>query len=973
MENNNNSNESAATPAQNPTGAKTPLVKRVKIPTVRPGMPPQPAAAPAQQAGGVDTDPTAQVEAHHAETAEPDLPPENKKGSAAQPIEAENIEKAPVRKKRRGSSSANALSSVLDEKTKKKTEEQLMKAKAKAQSFLSNKWCRLGLVVVLIAVIFFGVYSSLPIIAEKKLPEIFAANGMPFKTFKIKQITIDTMELTNVADKTGTMTISSMKFNYSLFSLFSSNIIRSMELTGVNINGERRTDGISLGALGGLIYSPVNAKKGKEITISSLQIKNGRFILKSDEPPQVDKNGDEIDNTIVINFTANGSLSKTGLNMQISTDYTSPQMAVKTQTSLNKTAMASQIKTNITEGNLLKDEQNVGSVSGNLEVSVNNGVLSKGQADLLLSSSSQKLKLMAVVTPKDDSFDISVNLDRSFENPQDAVGKFVGSLALQANDVTVKGTFENFEGTLPLQITAPTLTTGKMAIQDLKTQFDVKFSCAGSSCTANLTKPMTFAFTNLQAAANFRQIKLFKPLELTISPDQNDPFLRSEGGSLSFTLPISAFSTQLFIADNISSSQVAAALNGLKARVKYNVFSGQYSGEATFAQSGFASKDIKMTGIQGIVSFTSNSLPDARLRVAKASLTRPDIIPDFSADFRFRPMSQAEFGVDSTIALQNGLVTVTMNGSYMLPTHEWNMYIVVPKFILSEAGLHMENVMPFMLKHLPPTTFGGLAAKGRLTVKNGVVTGPIDVLIENVATTWNGINIEAMNGVLTLSSVYPIGTPENQKLFIGTLNVGGIPFQNTLFNFRIQPKQGIEVANAQMKYANGQFKTIKSFFIPFEGQTSQIMFEGSGIDLASVTNNLKSSALRVDGIMNSEWILSYANKKLNIDTAKFTSKLAGTLHFTPSAELSKQMDPQMQAFLKDVIVKNMTLTAKGPIDGQVSFDVSITGHSPLETAANDQDVSFDFKGNFRSFLKQEGGLLEIPSDVLLALQEYTKQ
>lgn len=975
MENDNNTNGSNTTPAHNPAGAKTPLVKRVKIPTVRPGTPPQPAAAPVQNPA-VETAPSARVEAGHSETKEPDLPPENKKEVVPQAIEADEIEKAPVRKKRRGSSSAGGAASALDETAKKKAEEQLHKAKAKAKSFLSNKWNRLGILVVLLGIICFGVYSSLPIIAEKKLPAIFAANGMPFKTFKIKQITIDTMELTNVSDKTGTMTISSMKFNYSLFSLFSSNIIRSMELTGVNINGEKKSDGISLGALGGLIYSPVNAQKGKEITINSLQVKNGRFILKNDAPPEkiVNEYGEEeeVDNTIVINFTANGTLSKTGLNMQISTDYASPQMAVKTQTALNKTAMSSQIKTEITEGNLLKDSNNVGSVSGNLEISVNNGVLSKGQADLLLSSSSQKLKLQADVTPKDDSFDIAVNLDRSFENPHDAVGKFVGSLALQANDVTVKGTFQNFEGTLPLQMNAPSLTTGKLAVQDLKTDMSVKFSCSGSACTATLTKPMKFSFTSLQSAGSFRHIKLFTPLELTINPDQNDPFLRSDGGKLSFTLPISAFSTQIFIADNISSTQIATAINGLKARAQYNIFSGNYSGDATFVQSGFASKDIKMTGIQGIASFTSQTLPDVRLRIAKAALTQPDVMPEFSADLRFRPMSPVEFGVDSTLSIQNGLVTATINGSYTLPTHEWNMYVVVPKFILSESGLHLENVMPFMLKHLPESTLGGLAAKGRLTIKNGKVAGPIDVLMENVETTWNGMGIEALNGVLTLSSILPLETPENQQLFIGTLNVG-IPFQNALFNFRIQANRGIEVANARMKYANGQFKTIKSFFIPYEGQTSQILFEGSGIDLSSVTNNLKSSALRIDGVMNSEWFLSYADKKLNINNAKFTSKLPGTLHFSPSEELGKKMDPQMLAFLKDVIVRNMTVTAKGQIDGQVSFDVFIEGHSPLETEANDQDVSFDFKGSFKNFLKQEGGLLEIPSDILLSLQEFSKK
>ena len=209
-------------------------------------------------------------------------------------------------------------------------------------------------------------------------------------------------------------------------------------------------------------------------------------------------------------------------------------MNLKTQTSLSKTALASQIVAEITEGDLMKDGEKTGSVSGNLEITVNGGVLTKGQADLTLSSSSQKLKLKADVTPKDGAFDVVADLSRSFENPQDAAGKFVGDLNLKASDVKVKGTFKKFDGELPLQIAATSLTNGKMAVRDLKTDADLYFSCADANCTVKLKKPMKAGFSSLQANAYFRQIKLFTPLELTINPDANDPFMTSAGGELRF-------------------------------------------------------------------------------------------------------------------------------------------------------------------------------------------------------------------------------------------------------------------------------------------------------------------------------------------------------------------------------------------------------------------------------------------------------
>ena len=57
----------------------------------------------------------------------------------------------------------------------------------------------------------------------------------------------------------------------------------------------------------------------------------------------------------------------------------------------------------------------------------------------------------------------------------------------------------------------------------------------------------------------------------------------------------------------------------------------------------------------------------------------------------------------------------------------------------------------------------------------------------------------------------------------------------------------------------------------------------------------------------------------------------------------------------------------------VKFNVSLTGHTPLEADGVEQDVSFDFTSGFKNLLKQQGGLMEIPSDILLSLQDYAKK
>ncbi|MBR4126391.1 MAG: YdbH domain-containing protein [Alphaproteobacteria bacterium] len=966
---NTNGTQQNATPS---SATKTPLIKRIKVPTIRKETP---VAQPAPQSSAAEsTDPAAQLEAQHTETAEPELPPEEKKNTNTS---AAASEKASIRRKNRNGPNLDPNTQPLLDEGKPESK-QAKELKIMVKKLLSNKLIRFAIILFLLGIICAGVYSSLPIIAEKKLPALFAANGMPFKKFTLKELTSDTMVLTNVADKTGTMTVSSIKFNYSLFDLYKNNTIRSMELSGVTINGEKRNDGISLGVLDDLISSPISARKDNMLTINSLRIQNGTLVLKNDAPPEkiINEDGEEeeIDNTIFIKFNANGSWNRAGLNLQASTDYTTPFVSLKVDTSLNKTAMSSRIKAEITEGNVLKKEEKIGSVTGNLEIAVDNGVLSTGTADLLISSSSQKLKLLAGVTPKESGFDISVDLDRSFDDPKDAIGKFVGSLSLKAENVTIKGTFQKFDGMLPLHLEASSLTNGQTAIRDLNMESDLKFSCAGANCSFSLNKPMKFAFSGLQTTGLQKQIKFLTPVDLTLIPDSKESFLRFENNVLSLATSVSGFKTQLYLADDYASSQIAAAINGLKTRIKYNVFSGAYSGDATFVQSGFADKDIRMTGIQGVTVFSSASLPEARLRVSNVTLAKPDILPEFSMDLRIRPQNRGEFGINSDIQIQNGLASANINGSYSLVSREWDLSIVVPKLVLSDSGLKLSTVFPFMLNYVPDTTTGTVAAKGRIAIKNKIIAGPLNILLENIQTDWNNIRFDGVTGVITLTSLSPLATPENQQLSVNLLKTG-IPFQNALFTYQIQPDKGVEIANARMKYADGQFKTIKSFTVSPEGRSSQILLEGNGINMSILTQNMVSDALQADGILNSEWILSFAgkNKPLNIEKALFTSKLPGTLHFTAPKSLQSKMNPQMQSYLKDVIVKKMKITAKGQIDRATSFNVSITGHSPLETEANDQEVAFDFKGSFKSLLKQDvRGIPEIPPEILQAVQNYSK-
>lgn len=995
---------------------KVPVVKRVKVPVAGPAAPapsapkiiqpeqtdsepplppeeedvPAPVKIPAPQ----PVPPAAKAPAQPAQPqpAQPQPAPAAPaaKPEVIQPVHSENEPPLPKEENKqppapaaKGSSRMRRREAIQSgDAAAKKKAKTMEEAKQKAASIGKNKWVRLVAAVMILGGIIGGIYHYLPALAEKKLPEILAANGLKLKTFKVKELTISSMELTGITDSTGTMSVSSMKADYSLKDLLMNSKLKSVTVNGLSLTGVRNDEGVSFGALGGLMSSTVRVKKGLEIDLPKMTVSNSKFILKRErEKELLDENGDPIDETMIVNFSATGKLQKSVLEMTFLTDYESPQMRVKTSTKLTKSAADVEIKTEITEGDVLKkaeqpaddfnapEPQVIGSVKGTTEFSVKGGVLTKGVGNLALTSSSQTLTLNGEIVPQAEGFDLSLKLNRSFEDKKDAVGKFTGDLDIEAKKLQMNGTFQSFTGRLPLTLASASLSNGSMLFRQLKVSTDLHMDCKEGKCTFQLMAPMPVSFGSAIVNGKFRQFKFFQPVALRINPDPKEPFLETDGGLLSFSLPMSGFTAQTVIADQLSNHQIGLAMNASKMHLKTNVFSTGFTGDYVFGQSYYTDKDVKASGVQGALSFDGNTLPSGRIRVAEIELKKEGLLPNFSGDFVLKPMGTDEYGVKSMLQIQNGLVTVSADGAYSLPAHRWNLYVNIPKVILSETDLPLESVLPFMTSVLSPKTTGAFAMKGRIVAEQGKIMGPVSLLLDNVSTQWQGMDIQGASGVLTLTSLLPLETPENQMLFAGRFNPG-LPFNNALFNFKVVAERGVQVSNARMRFADGQFKTIKSFFYPYDGAPSAILMEGSGIDLSTFTRLLKTASLQADGTLNSEWKMSFGENGLQIDQAKLLSKLPGTIHFDPSVKVKKSMDPGVVKFLSEVIVKQLGITIQGPLNGVLTFKTKITGHSPLEQS--DSTVKFEFTNSFGNMLKEDTSSIDLPSDVMLSIQNYIK-
>lgn len=859
---------------------------------------------------------------------------------------------------------------LLDQLSKaKKTPEEIRKEKIEAlknkwDNIKSKWWFKLLIMIIVGVLILYAIWCKLPMLTEKKLPDVMENNGFAMERFQVVESEMDHILVKSVSMKQGQIQIKSILLNFSFLDLLRNSTIKKITIDGLTLSGKITDDDVDLG-----VFSDVLSTKGTSgdlaIVINNLDVRNGKYLIRRErKEPLLDENDEPIDETKTINFSASGKVSKKGISLIINTNYDTPEARVQTKTVLNKTSDSSEIKTEVTEGVLLEGEKTVGSVEGNVEVSVQGGALSKGVTDLILKSEAQKLVVKSEVTPHDGKYDLNADFERSFETTTDAAGKFVGSAKISAKDIEFKGKFNKFSGTLPLKIYSDSLTNGSMAVQQLSVNPEMHVECEHGACSFLLLKPMDLWFNSAVYQTRFRRFTFPQPVQIKVNPDEAEKNIKYAKGDISLSMPMLGFTTSLYVGDSLGNKPVSLAINGSKLHLKSNIFTGGLQGDFAFTQSAFADSDVTVQGMQGKFVF-SGGLPAGRLIASNVALKQENVLAPFGFDAIIKPTKMNEFSIQSEVKLLNGVISSTVGGTYDIYSHKWNLYINVPEIAINE-DLTLTQVYPLLTKVLSPDTKGIFAAKGRIVIGNDKIEGPLEVMIKNASTQISKVNITGINGVLTLTSLSPFGTADNQLLYADVFDIG-LPLNGFLANFKVVPNQGLQILSASAKYADGQFKTIKSSTVPFDGNTATIVVEGNGINMSKLSKAMTTNNVEADGILNSTWNFKASMNSLFLEGGIFKSD-KGMLKFASTPEIKNLIGVDTAKFLREVMYKKLEIRAAGDMHGPIQFKAKIPGKSPL--GEQDTSVSVGFTKPLSSILKKSNEVVDVPTDIRLKLQNF---
>lgn len=832
----------------------------------------------------------------------------------------------------------------------------------KIKGVFHSKLFILGVVLIVLGGGCFGVVSSIPSVLEKRLPSYMTKHGLPLKSLKVKSFGFSEAELSNLVFSIGGMKINSVKISYFLPDLWIEKTLKSMDVSGLILNGNISEEGVSFGGLENVLHS-----QGSEgfFSVDSLKMSTGRLVItkvNQEEP-------------FTVNFTANGSVKKDSLTIKSDLSFQNDNYSVKAILSLLKSKTQTTLTSEIVEGNVLEGEQTVGGVTGTMDLAIENGVLTEVKADLSLETPKQNMKLAGAVIPKGESFAFDASFSRKFKDGVDPQDNFIGDLSLKSDNIIFKGDAKNATIDLPLTLQVVSAANKQVQLERMNVSLDGVLSCVDSVCSYKMKKEAPLKLDVMQYSGAFSQVKIAEPLQVSLFTTEN--LFVYQNGMLAFSPALLPFTVKAFVITPESSSQFAAAMkeNSLL-KLSYNVFSGAYNGTFSFSSAEILTKDYKTPQATGIVGFNKSSLTEAKILAKNVSLVQEKILAPFDIQATVSPLSPNEYGINAVVAMKNNLVTARAEGSYDFASKTWSLLLKMPKTAFSPSGLSFAELFPVVTEKMQAPLTGTLALDGRMTIAGDKkVTGQMKVLLSDVSTRIGTFDIKNLTTVLNVSSLNPFETSESQSVYIGQLNMG-IPFNGVSANFRAR-KDGITVSALSMNYADANFRLMKQLFIPYDGVPNTFLLEGQGVSFSQLSSLLRVPGLEVDGTGALLLKLSLDKGNVMVEEGKMTLSrssggIGGMFRYDPPSSQKVNLDPRLKEFLKSVVFNDMTLTMRGMLAGKMSFKFDMNGYASADETQHNRKVSLNMENSLLKLLKPEEKSVELPPTIINLVQENFK-
>jgi Dicarboxylate transport len=329
-----------------------------------------------------------------------------------------------------------------------------------------------------------------------------------------------------------------------------------------------------------------------------------------------------------------------------------------------------------------------------------------------------------------------------------------------------------------------------------------------------------------------------------------------------------------------------------------------------------------------------------------------------------------EIAFDGTVTRIGGGLTLEVRGS-STPAGDGQATVALAPVAFG-PGLQPQDLAP-IATGLVRDVSGRVALDGDLTWSAAGLEGGLAILVDQLGLSAGPARLEQVNGVVRLDRLWPPGTPPDQQLAIGLLELG-LPLTAGITTFQLTAGPRLEVEQLQWRLAGGVARA-EPFSIGSPGEGLNVTLRAEGLDLGQLLALTRLDGLSGEGSLDGVLPLRISEGVAMVAGGKLAATGPGVLRYAAGAAPpalqagGEGVDLLLQA-LENFHYEALEITLDGRTDAAMDIALHLAGANPDLYDGYPVEFNLDLEGELANILRQGMASYQIPERIRERMQGF---
>lgn len=266
---------------------------------------------------------------------------------------------------------------------------------------------------------------------------------------------------------------------------------------------------------------------------------------------------------------------------------------------------------------------------------------------------------------------------------------------------------------------------------------------------------------------------------------------------------------------------------------------------------------------------------------------------------------------------------------------------------------------------------GSMAARGVVSWTPNSFTPDLDILLQDLTFSTQGIRLHRVNGVVRLTSFDPPRTPPGQTVAVGLIDAG-LPLTGALATFTLDGAGALLLEEASLSLAGGTVTSGPARF-PLDLSSGGLDLAVTNLQLAQLARLANLEGLEAEGTLTGLLPLRLRDNTVWIDFATLSATAPGVLRYRPVNTnldaLAAGMALALQA-LDNFHFSALALTSYGDAMGELETTLHLAGNNPDLYGGYPIELNLSLSGEVSALIRQGLTSTRVPDIVRHHMEEF---